>query len=50
MSAMFLVYAVAADLLYGASANEVCKDIIEAAKDAGSAYIIGPCFHHQPPL
>ena len=42
MSAMFLVYAVAADLLCGASANEVCKDIIEGSKKMlGAAYIIG---------
>lgn len=42
MSAGFLVYAVVADLLSGASPNEMCKDIIAGSKQMlGAAYIIG---------
>jgi uncharacterized ion transporter superfamily protein YfcC len=42
MSALFLVYAVVADFISGASANEVCKDIIEGSKKMlGAVYIIG---------
>lgn len=42
MSAVFLVYAVAADLLSGASANEMCKDLIDGSKQMlGAAFIIG---------
>lgn len=42
MSALFLVYAVVADLVSGASANEMCKDLIDGSKQMlGAAYIIG---------
>ena len=42
MSAGFLVYAVVADLVSGASPNEMCKDIIAGSKQMlGAAYIIG---------
>lgn len=42
MSALFLVYAVVADLVSGARANEMCKDLIDGSKQMlGAAYIIG---------
>lgn len=42
MAAIFLTYAVVADLIYGTSPNGVCKDIIEGSKKMiGAAFIIG---------
>ena len=42
MAAIFMTYAVVADLVYGTKPNDVCKDIIEGSKKMiGAAFIIG---------